>query len=132
MKSSYAAAFVGALLSFHVWSAWAQGPKDWVEIDDPESLRALYSNKTHRSRAYVTHWRADGEGIYQATGSDIRLPRTWQVKGDQVCVGPKGNEPTCFRYQRSAKNPAEILANGEQRGQRVMHWFTVEDGIPKF
>jgi hypothetical protein len=106
---------------------------DWVDIKDPAELRALYSDKTHRSRAFVSYFRADGQGIYVAQGSDTRVPRTWRVKGnDQVCVGPKGGDPLCFRYQRNAKNPAEVLAVGESRGQRVMLWFTVEDGIPKF
>ena len=126
MKATCAAALAGALVAF---GASAQ---DWVDIKDSESLRALFSDKTHRSRAYIAHYRADGRGALQFPGSDVRIPRAWQVKGNQVCVGPKGDEPTCFSFQRSAKNPAEILAAGEQRGQRVMHWFTVEDGIPKF
>jgi hypothetical protein len=95
--------------------------------------RGLFSDKTHRSRAYVAHYRADGEGILLSKGSDLRHARTWQLKGsDQVCAGPKGDTPTCYRYQRSTKNPAEVVATGELRGQRVMLWFTVEDGIPKF
>ena len=121
------------LLAFSAPPAQAQGSKDWVDIKDPEALRALFSDKTHRSRAYVAHYRADGQGILLSKGSDIRHARTWQLKGgDQVCAGPKGDTPTCYRYQRSTKNPAEVLATGELRGQRVMLWFTVEDGIPKF
>jgi len=112
--------------------AWAQS-SNWVDIKEPEVLRAIFSDKTHRSRTYVAHYRADGEGILIAAGSDIRLARTWQLKGsDQVCAGPKGDTPTCYRFQRSTKNPAEVLATGELRSQRVMLWFTVEDGIPKF
>ena len=133
MKVTYAATLSGALFAFIVSPAWAQDSKDWVDIKDAEALRALFSDKTHRSRAYVAHYRADGQGILLSKGSDIRHARTWQLKGgDQVCAGPKGDTPTCYRYQRSTKNPAEVLATGELRGQRVMLWFTVEDGIPKF
>lgn len=106
---------------------------DWVDIKDAKELSALFSNKTHRSRAYVAHYRADGQGITQANGSEVRIPRRWQVQGSQVCIGRKDADgSTCFSFQRSVKNPAEIVAVGEQRGQRVMLWFTVEDGIPKF
>jgi hypothetical protein len=128
------AALLGSLwLSLPVLPASAQSSRDWVDVKDADELRALYSNKTHRSRAFVGHYRADGEGILLSAGSDIRHPRTWQLRGsDQVCVGPKGDTPTCFRYQRSTKNAAEVLATGEKNGQRVMLWFTVEDGIPKF
>jgi hypothetical protein len=127
------AILASALLAFSAPPTLAQDAKDWVDIKDPEALRALFSDKTHRSRAYVAHYRADGQGILLSKGSDIRHARTWQLKGgDQVCAGPKGDTPTCYRYQRSTKNPAEVLATGELRGQRVMLWFTVEDGIPKF
>jgi hypothetical protein len=134
MKATHTVALAGALLTFIVSPGGAQNSKDWVDIKDPDALRALFSDKTHRSRAYVAHFRADGEGILIPQGSDIRNARTWRLKGnDQVCAGAKGDDtPTCYRYQRSTKNPAEILAIGERRGQSVMQWFTVEDGIPKF
>lgn len=124
-----------ALLAGTLALAPAPSPaqSEWVDIKDAKELSALFSNKTHRSRAYVAHYRTDGQGITQSTGSDVRQPRTWQVKADQVCVGLKGtSDPMCYRFQRSSRNPAEILAIGEQRGQRIMLWFTVEDGIPKF
>ena len=133
MNLGRVAILASALLAFSPPPSLAQDSKDWVDIKDPEALRALFSDKTHRSRAYVAHYRADGQGILLSKGSDIRHARTWQLKGgDQVCAGPKGDTPTCYRYQRSTKNPAEVLATGELRGQRVMLWFTVEDGIPKF
>lgn len=131
MRIATTALLAGTLLSFSPLPMLAQS--DWVDIKDPEALRGLFSNKTHRSRAFVAHYRADGEGVLLSKGSDIRLARTWQLKGnDQVCAGPNGDTPTCYRYQRSSKNPAEVLATGELNGQRVMLWFTVEDGIPKF
>ena len=106
---------------------------DWVDIEDPNELRALYSNKTHRFSTYVSYYRDDGRGLYVANGSDVRVPRVWRVQGnDQVCVGPKKGEPTCFRFRKNAENPAEMLGITESRGQRVMRMFTVEDGIPKF
>jgi hypothetical protein len=111
----------------------AQSTTQWLDIKDPQELRALFSNKTHRSRTYVGYYRADGSGLLQPQGSDTRHPRVWALKGsDQVCVGPKDGTPTCFRYQRNSKQPKEILAVGEAHGQRVMLWFKVEDGIPKF
>jgi hypothetical protein len=112
--------------------AMAQGASAWVDIKDPQELRALYSGKTHRSRAFVAYYRADGAGQYQSQGADIRHPYSWALKGDQVCSGPKGGAPTCYRLQRSSKNPNEVLAHGERLGERIMLWFTVEDGIPKF
>ena len=121
------------LLVLSALPALTQTSKDWVDIKGENALRALYANKTHRARTFVTHNRADGQGIYVAKGSDVRVPRTWRVKGnDQVCLAPKDGDPLCFRYQQSTKNPAEIVAIGESRGQRVMFMFTVEDGIPKF
>jgi hypothetical protein len=66
------------------------------------------------------------------SGPEVRNKRVWEVKGEQVGVGAKGDVPTCFSYQRSAKNPVEILAIGEPGAHREMHWLTVEDGIPKF
>lgn len=112
--------------------AVAQGTSTWVDVRDPQELRAIYTDKTHRSRAFVAYYRADGAGLLQARGSSNRLPRAWAVQGDQVCAGPKGEEPTCFSLQRSTKNPNEVLAQGERRGQKIMLWFTVEEGIPKF
>ena len=133
MKSRSVALVAGAVVCTLSALVIAQSSKDWVDIKDSDELRALYADKTHRARTFVAHYRADGNGILINKGSDVRLPRTWQVKGnDQVCVGAKGGDPACFRYQRSTKNSAEILAIGESRGQRVMLWFTVEDGIPKF
>lgn len=121
---------VAATLALVPLSSPAQS--EWVDIKDVKELSALFSNKTHRSRAYVAHYRTDGAGILQMSGSEVRNKRVWEVKGDQVCVGAKGEAPMCFRYQRSAKNPAEILGHGERGAYREMHWFTVEDGIPKF
>jgi len=112
--------------------AAAQGAGEWADVKDPQELRALYADKTHRSRAFVGYYRADGTGLLQARGSANRVPRAWAVRGDQVCTGPKDEEPTCFHLQRSTKKPNEVLAQGERRGQKVMLWFTVEDGIPKF
>ena len=112
--------------------AAAQSSSEWADVKDPQELRALYADKTHRSRAFVGYYRADGTGLLQARGSENRIPRTWAVRGSQVCTGPKDEEPTCFHLQRSTKVPNEVLAQGERRGQKVMLWFTVEDGIPKF
>jgi len=114
-------------------SVVADDSKGWTDIKDPQELRALYSNKTHRSRNFIGYYRADGRGMLQSQGSDTRHPRVWALKGsDQICAGPVDSAPTCFRYQRNNKDPNEILAMGELLGQRVMLWFNVADGIPQF
>lgn len=98
MNAVIAAFLAGTLLSLVSLPTFAQS--DWVDIKDAEALRGLFSNKTHRSRAFVAHYRADGQGVLLSKGSDVRLARTWQLKGsDQVCAGPKGDTPTCYRYQ---------------------------------
>lgn len=132
--SSFARLALGiGLLVLSALPAMSQASKDWVDIKEANALRALYANKTHRARTFVSYYRDDGEGIFVAKGSEVRVARTWRVKGnDQVCVGPKEGDPLCFRFQQSTRNPAEIVAVGESRGQRVMLMFTVEDGIPKF
>ena len=81
----------------------AQGASEWADVKDPQELQSLYSDKTHRSRTAVWYYRADGTGLRQEQGSEIRIPRAWAVRGDRVCTGPRGEEPTCFHLQRNIK-----------------------------
>jgi len=112
--------------------------QDWVDIKSPEELRALHSNKTFRSTfsgvPVVEHYRADGKGIL--ISAELRIPCTWEVKGnDQVCISfQEGTD--CFRFQRSKKNPDEYVRTRTQHGTRratsSMEILKVEDGIPEF
>lgn len=112
--------------------AAAQSSSDWVEITDPQELRALYSNKTFKGRAgdgnpFVGYYRADGNGLLIWGGQ--RIPRTWQVKGSQVCVTAQ-EVTSCFELRRHKSNRNEIIAR-----HVTAYWisqFTVEDGVPNF
>lgn len=105
----------------------------WVDIKDPSELRALYSNKTFKGKGpegepIVAHYRADGKGILIWRGE--RIPRTWEIKGnDQVCVTDRTGT-NCFQIMRHEQNRNEIVGRHVTR-----YWIfqvTVEDGIPNF
>jgi hypothetical protein len=132
MKSRNIAFVTAALMCMLSASAVPQSSKDWVDIKDPKELRAIYSNKTFKGKGgdgtpFVGHYRSDGKGILIVGGQ--RIPRTWEVKGNQVCItDPKVTN--CFELQRHKKNRNDIVA----RHVTAM-WisqFTVEDGIPEF
>ena len=58
-----------------------------------------------------------------------RIPRTWEVKGnDQVCYQDT-RFPGCRLFQRNKENPNEF-----RTAWGGFHWaeFKVEDGIPQF
>ena len=107
--------------------------EDWVEIKDPAELRALYSNKTFKGKDYldrpfVGHYRADGQGVM--LWQDARVPRSWEVKGnDQVCVKLPWESP-CYRFQRHRAKPGVYRSIDVANDMKTE--FTVEDGIPKF
>jgi hypothetical protein len=132
MKSKIIAFVIGTLVCTLSAPAMLQSSKDWVDIKDPKELRALYSNKTFRHTymgvPIAEHYRADGKGIIISV--ELRIPCTWEVKGnDQVCVSDeKGTN--CCRFQRHKKNRDEYV----QRCTRdaSMHILKVEDGIPEF
>lgn len=132
MKSRNIAFLTGALICMLSAPAMPQSSKDWVDIKDPKELRAIYSNKTFRGKAYgqpfVAHYGSDGKGILIA--GELRTPRTWEVKGnDQVCV-KDAMATNCFRFQRNKTNHNEII--GTEVKDRWLLQFTVEDGIPQF
>jgi hypothetical protein len=123
-----------ALLAFSTPPTNAQDAKDWVDIKDPQELRALYSNKTFKGKDYlgqpfVGHYRADGEGVL-IWQDNTRVPRTWEVKGnDQVCVKLPW-ESLCYRCQRHRTKPATHRSINVAND--MVTEFTVEDGVPKF
>jgi hypothetical protein len=106
---------------------------DWQDIKDPQALKQLYSNKTFRGKDYldrpfVGHYRADGQGIMLA--QDMRIPRSWSVKGnDQVCVKLPW-QVACFRLQRHALKPGVYRSINVANAMATE--FTVEDGVPQF
>lgn len=131
MTSRQIAFVTGALICMLSAPAVSQSSTYWVDIKDPNELRVLHSNKTHKGKGgdgipYVAHYRSDGNALL--IRESLRIPRTWETKGnDQVCytgVLFAG----CRRFQRS-KTGDEF---------RVIHeagWYAIfkaEDGIPKF
>lgn len=108
----------------------AQSSSDWVDIKDPNELRALYSNKTFRARVWVGHYRADGTGIFIYQGGKAQ-PVTWAIKGnDTVCAAPTDGPANCYRFQRNRQKPNELVRTNVTTG--FSNSFTLEDGIPKF
>lgn len=110
-------------------------PSDWVDIKDPDELRALYSNKTFRfmhaevGKPAAVYYRADGKAVMVLM--DRRYPRTWEIKGkDQVCINDDIRGHLCYRVLRNPKKPGEILLNPTNGG--MGSFMTVEDGIPNF
>lgn len=114
----------------------SQGADDWVAINDPAELRALYSNKTwtligpdaHGHYNVVTHYSADGRGVMIHEGE--RFPRTWEVSGnDQVCATTAAGIK-CYRFERLRSDPNTIAVQDVDGGAKMQ--FKVKDGIPKF
>lgn len=132
MTSRTVALISGALISVLSIAAMPQSPKDWVDIKDPNELRALHSNKTFRGTggdgvSWVAHYRSDGRALL--IRPEERIPRTWEVKGnDQVCYQDT-RFPGCRLFQRNKENP-----NKFRTAWGGFHWaeFKVEDGIPQF
>ncbi len=118
----------GVLICMVSVPAVAQSSKDWVDIKNPKELRVLHSNKTLRGNTFVVHYRADGKGLLIFSNGE-RVPRTWEVKGDQVCV-TDAKATNCFRLQRHKKNRNDIVAQNVQNGRAYL--LTVEDGVPNF
>jgi len=133
MRSRIFAVLTGAMVFMLSAPAIPQSSKDWVDIEDPKELRALYSNKTFRGKgrdgsSFVAHYSADGRGII-IEGNKKTL-RTWAIKGkDQVCETDDSGT-NCFTFQRHRKNRNEIVAQHVPR--RWVFQVTVEEGIPKF
>ena len=133
MHVRLAAVLTGVLLNLVSMPALPQDAKDWVDIKSAKELRALYSNKTFKGKDYldrpwIGHYRADGQGIMISEAG--RIPRSWEVKGDdQVCVKSSSSTP-CFRFQRH-KTKAGIYRVINVANDQITE-VSVEDGIPKF
>jgi len=130
MRSGHCVILMAMMVCALPAPALAQSTSDWVDIKDPNELRALYSNKTFRGNGWVGHYRADGKGVFISQGGKPE-PRTWEVKGsDWVCVAPSEGPANCFRFQRNRKKPNELKGTNVATGRTAS--FTLEDGIPKF
>lgn len=110
---------------------------DWMKVEDPNELRALYANKTHHQSSYareatMTHYRADGKALF--VQGERRIPRTWEVKGkDQVCWRDEIQGQSCVRVQRNRQNASEIMTQSADGGFALVGGMVrIEDGIPKF
>ena len=132
MTSTRIAVLIGALTCITSVPAASQSSTYWVDIVDPSELRALHSNKTHKGKgadgvSFVAHYRADGKALF--VRANERIPRTWEIKGDdQVCYSDE-KFPGCRRFQRGKANPAEFNVIHEAGWSAL---FRVEDGIPQF
>ena len=111
-------------------------PSEWIAIENPAELRAIYSNTTFhgsaftgdaaQGRPFVGEFRSDGTGTLLIEGR--RIPRTWEVKGnDQVCA-TDATGTNCYRLARSTTNPREFLGRHVSSG--VTMRFTVEGYVP--
>jgi len=121
---------VTGVLVFMLTSSAAS--QDWVDIKSSKELRALHSNKTFKFTfmgvPVVANYRADGKGLL--ISADLRMPCTWEVKGnDQVCISDERSN-FCWKYQHSKKNPEEYVRTSTPGGH--MQILKVEDGIPDF
>lgn len=113
-------------------AALAQSAKDWVDVKDPAELRAIYANKTLRGKGgdgspVVGHYRADGKGLLIVGGQ--RIPRSWEVKGSEVCV-TDAKATNCFQLQRHKLNRNDIIVQHVK--DRWIAQLTIEDGVPQF
>lgn len=132
MKSIVQAFMAGALAAVLSAPAMAQSSEAWVDVKDPAELRAIYSNKTLRGKGgdgspIVGHYRADGKGVLITGGQ--RIPRTWEVKGSEVCV-TDATATNCFQVQRHKLNRNDIIVQHVK--DRWIAQLTIEDGIPQF
>ena len=123
--------FMTSALLFMLYSPVAS--EEWVDIKNPEELRALHSDKTFicniKEVPFTEHYRADGKGIW-IFSKIHRLACTWKVKGnDQVCITTESGT-SCWNFKRSKKNPNEYVKKNPDTAYAQI--FKVEEGIPKF
>ena len=132
MKSRNVTFVTSALVSMLFAPAISQSTGDWVDIKDPAELRAIYSNKTFKGTimdgsTFVSHYSADGRGVMIYKGQTT--PRTWEVKGNQLCVTAV-SATNCYVYWRHRDKQNVIKGMNVAKGWTFE--ATVEDGIPKF
>ena len=100
----------------------------WVEVKG-EELRALYSDKTHRSTspAFTSHYRANGVGVMSVAHG--KFQRSWRLRGDdQVCFAQMDGSGWCVTVQKSVHYEGEYRSRRTTDGQLTT--FRVEDAVP--
>jgi hypothetical protein len=123
------AALVGcpAMASAQASKAVPATAGDWVAIKNPEELKAFFSDKTFKGVGWTAYYLADGTGFLVVDGGKPS-PRTWQVKGDQVCVsGDLSGVTSCRSIQRNRKDRNEITMMNPI--SKEMYTVRVEEGI---
>ena len=115
---------------------------DWKKIQDPETLKKIYTDTTLRGINYPqsnldynqlnTEWQieycSDGTGILTFMGHTY--PRTWKIKGnDQICITVRSEEK-CHFYEEHTKY-LDVYRMGVV-GKRNAPWvFTVRRQKPE-
>jgi len=111
------------------------GCAQWVAVESPSELRAIYSDTTHHGKVYgrsnaagtpyVGRYRADGTATVEIDGR--RFERSWEIKGhNMMCGRSRGGSspPLCYRVVRNKTNPNEYQAREVSRDLSTQ--FTVE------
>lgn len=125
---------IGALTCLLSAPALAQSSGQWIEINNPEELRALHSNKTINGSlgtgsSYVAYYRPNGEALL--IWKKERIPQTWVVKGnDQVCYSDKQFGARCYRFRRHKERRDDIVM--ERVSDNALSFPKIEEGIPRF
>lgn len=114
-------------LLFVMLATFAPGAlAQWADVKGDE-LRALYSDKTHRSAspAFSSHYRASGVGLVSVAQG--KFQRSWRLRGDdQVCFAQMDGTGWCVTVQKSVHYPGEYRSRRTTDGQTTT--FRVEDG----
>jgi hypothetical protein len=100
----------------------------WVDVKG-EGLRALYSDKTHRSTSppFTAHYAASGIGVMSVAQG--KFQRSWRLRGDdQVCFAQMDGSGWCVTVQKSLHYEGEYRSRRTTDGQLTT--FRVDDGIP--
>jgi hypothetical protein len=112
--------------------AVAQSSEDWVDIKDPDELKALYSNTTFRGKlangdAFTAYNRADG--LRQFVFANRDEIQKWRADGNEICFqGRYINIPeVCTTFQKHATRNGEYQARRVKDGATTT--FKVEPGI---
>jgi hypothetical protein len=128
---SYSGLFV-ALTCLLSAPAVAQNSKDWVDIKDPNELKALYSNTTFRGKtptgeAFTAYNRSDG--LRQIVIPQWDGIQKWRVNGSEVCSqNNDGSQPEmCYTILKHATRKGEYQSRRVKDG--AITTFKVELGI---
>ena len=92
--------------------ALAQSSKDWVEINDPTELRALFANTTFKGRnqhgdPFTAYNHADGTRQVVMTQADFM--QYWRINGGEVCTQTRSRliPEFCYTYSKHATRKGE-------------------------